>query len=158
MLGMLRKAVVVFYWIALPFAVWMCVGWLIGVLLVPSNANAWRTSLVSGLFAAAIGWRLWLNSRAMGGDLLQTTRLLFPILSRGCLAIFGMGLAALGVAWLAVGFHALISPDFAQHFRDAAWSPTLLVGAGALMAVVGIALTVPFRRSIRLRQQPPDSD
>lgn len=156
--GILRKAVVVFYWIALPFAVWICVGWLIGALLVPSNAKAWWTALGSGLVAALIGWRLWLNSRAMGRDPLQTTRLLFPILLRGFLAIFGMGLAALGVAWFAVGIHALVSPDFARHFRDAAWSPALLVGAGALMAVVGIALTLPFRRSMRVRQQPPDSD
>lgn len=155
--GVLRKAVVVFYWIALPFAVLNCVGWLIGTLLVPSNGHAWRTALASGLVAAVIGWRLWLNSRAMGRDPSQTMRLLFPILIRGFLAIIGMGLAALGVPWIAVGIHALVSPDFARHFRDTAWSPTLLVGAGALMAVVGIALTIPFRRILRDRPQPPDS-
>lgn len=160
MQGVFRKSVVVFYWIALPLALLVCTGWLIGAVLDPSDGNAWMMSAGAGVFAGAIGWRLWLNSRSLGrvGPVPPTRRLLLVVLPLVVLAMAGLGCAALGIAWLGIGAWLLLAPDAATSgFRDLVTGAALPIGGGALMIVVGAAMVVPLLRCLKARPAPADS-
>lgn len=159
MQGAFRKAVVVFYWIVLPFALLACVGWLIGAVMDPSEGRSWMMAVGAAAFAGLISWRLWLNSRSLGrgGPVPPTRRLLLVFMPLAVLALAGLGLAAIGVAWLAMGLWVLFGSEAATSgFRDLVFGPALPIGGGALLILVGAALVVPL--VLRLRTQPGAAD
>lgn len=160
MQGFFRRAVVIFYWIALPVALLLCAGWLMTAAVSPPAGKSLMMAAGSGLFAAAVGWRLWLYSRSLGrgGPLPQTRRLLLVFLPLTLLALAGIGLAALGIVWLALGLWVLLGPEAATSgYRDLVSGPALPIGAGALMTVVGAALVLPLLRRLRTRPRAADS-
>lgn len=159
MQGSFRRAVVVFYWIALPFALLLCAGWLLNA-GVSSAGNSLILAGGAGAFAALIAWRLWLNSRALGraGPMPPTRRLLLVFLPLTVLALAGIGLSALGLIWLSVGVWLLLGPDLAVFgYRDLAATAALPIGGGALMVLMGVLLVLPLRRSLRNRPRPADA-
>lgn len=157
MRGIFRRAVVVFYWIALPFALLLCAGWALNAGVSSSGRGLWMMAAGAGAFAALIAWRLWLNSRALGraGPMPPTRRLLLVFLPLTVLALAGIGLVALGLIWLSVGVWLLLGPELATSgYRDLVSGAALPIGSGALMVLVGGALIVPLRRSLKARALP----
>ena len=160
MQGFFRRAVVVFYWIALPFALLLCAGWLLNAGVSVSGGSSWMIAAGAGAFAMVIAWRLWLNSRALGraGPLPPTRRLLLVVLPLTVLALAGICLVALGFVWLSIGAWLLFGSELATSgYRDLVSGKALPIGGGVLMVLVGGALILPLRRSLRTRPRPADS-
>lgn len=160
MRALFRKSVVVIYWAALPLALLVCAGWLIGALMDPSSARSWIMAAASAAFAGLIGWRLWLNSRSegWGGPMPPPRRLLLVFAPLAILALAGIGVAAAGVVLLAFGIGLLTSPDQAgAGFGALAQGASLYLGGGVLVVLIGAALTLPLLRRLRRRPAAADS-
>ena len=158
--GFFRRAVVAFYWIALPFALLICAGWLIGAVMDPAAGQSWVMAAGAAAFSGLIAWRLWLNSRSLGrgGPMPPLRRLLLVFLPLALLALAGIGVAAMGVAWLVLGLWILSAPAAATSgFRDLVSGPALPIGGGALLILAGAALVLPLVLRLRTRPQPVDS-
>lgn len=149
----------VFYWIALPFALLVCVGWLMTAATDPSDGRSWAMGGGAATFAGLIGWRLWLNSRALGrgGGVPPARRLLLVFLPLGVLALVGFGVAAMGLAWLAAGLWMLLAPEAGlSGMRDLISGPALPIGGGLLLMLIGGGLVAPL--VLRLRTRPAAID
>ena len=160
MQGLFRRAVVIFYWIALPVAVLVCVGWFLNAGVAGSDGRSWTIGGGAGVFAVLIAWRLWLNSRALGrtGPLPPARRLLLVVVPFALLALAGVALAGLGLVWIAMGVWLAFGPELATSgYRDLVSGAALPIGGGVLMAVVGGAMVVPLVRSLKTRPQPADN-
>jgi hypothetical protein len=154
-----RTAVVAIYWIALPFALLVCAGWLFSALASPSSMRLWMMTAGAAAFSGLIGWRLWLNNRALGrgGPMPPARRLLLVFLPLGMLALVGFAVAALGLAWLVAGIWILFAPEAATSgFRDLVSGPALPIGGGAVLILIGGALIAPM--AFRLRARPTAAD
>lgn len=150
----------VFYWITLPLSLLVWMGWLAGAVMDPADTRSWLMSAGAAALAAVIGWRLWLNSRSVGwsGPIPQTRRLLLVFLPLTVLAIAGTGVAATGLAVLALGVGLLASPDTrAVGTGGLAMGAALYLGGGVLIVLVGAALTFPLLRSLGRKPAPVDS-
>lgn len=146
MTALFRKAVVVIYWVTLPLALLVCAGWLIGAVMKPADAQPWMMAGAAA-FAGLVGWRLWLNSRALGwgGPMPPAPRLLMVFAPLAAVAFAGIGVMAVGLAWLIYGFWLTDVP----HAGDVAVGP--LIG-GVLSLGVGGALIAPL--ALCLRRKP----
>jgi len=147
-----RKSVVIFYWIALPLGLLVCVGWLISALMEPAAVRSWLMSIGAATLAALIGWRLWLNSRSVGwgGPIPTRRRLLHVFLPLAVLALAGIGVAATGLAFLAFGMGLMASTDSdGAGFRDLLAGAAVYLGGGSMLFIAGGALTVPLLRSLK---------
>lgn len=144
-----RKAVVVFYWLILPLVLLACLGGVFAALVNPANPWPWLSAAVAAAFAGLIGWRLWLNSRAVGwgSSMPSLRRLLLVFAPLAAMALAGLVLMFLGLAWLGVG---LWYAD--GGFEDSAVGA--LVG-GVFTLGVGAALIAPL--ALRFRRQPEKS-
>lgn len=157
---LLQRAVVAFYWIALPFSSLLCAGWLMSALFSPSSPRSWMMAAGAGAFACLIGWRLWLNSRSLGrgGPLPPPRRLLLVFLPLAVLALAGFGLLATGIAALATGIWLLVAPAHdTSGFRDLISGPAMPVITGVILVLVGAGLIVPLARRLKTRPNPADS-
>jgi len=160
MLGLFRRAVVIIYWIALPVAVMVCLGWLLSVGVGGSGRAPWTIGVGAGVFAVLIAWRLWLNSRALArtGPLPSARRLLLVVLPFALLALAGAALLGLGLVWISMGVRLLFGPELATSgYRDLVSGAALPIGGGILMAAVGGAMIIPLGWSLKTRPQPADN-
>ena len=160
MQGLFRRAVVIFYWIALPVAVLVCVGWFLNAGVAASDGRSWTIGVGAGVFAVLIAWRLWLNSRALGrtGPLPSARRLLLVVVPFALLALAGVALAGLGLIWISMGIWLAFGPGLdTSSYGDLFFDFALPVGAGSVMAVIGGAMIVPLVRSLKTRPQPADN-
>jgi len=154
-----RKMVAAIYWVALPVSLLICAGWLIGAIMSPSDGRSWLMAAGAGGFAGMIGWRLWLNSRALGWAAAAPgrRRLLLVILPLLALAFVGIAATALGVAWLALGIWLIGGSESATSgYRDLVSGPLLPLVGGAVLILVGGTLCVPLIRSLRRREEAAD--
>jgi hypothetical protein len=154
-----RKSVVVFYWVALPLVLLACTGGLISGVLAPDGVRSWAPVGGAAVLAVLIGWRLWLNSRSVGwgGPMPPPRRLLLVFAPLAVLAAAGLGMAALGFAWLALGVWLMMGPDSATSgFRDLVTGAALPIGGGIVLVMAGAALTLPLFRSLRRRRAAAD--
>ena len=155
-----RTSVVAIYWVALPLALLVCAGWLIGAMMDPSSARTWMMAAGAAAFASLVGWRLWLNSRSLGwgGPMPPPRRLLLVFAPLAVIALAGVGVAATGLAVVAFGIGLLISPDqAAAQYGDPARGALLYLGGGVMIFLVGAALTLPLLRSLRRKPVAVDS-
>lgn len=141
-----RKAVVIFYWLILPLVLLGCLGGVFAAVVNPANPRPWLSAAVAAAFAGLIGWRLWLNSRAVGwgGPMPPARRLLLVFAPLAVVALTGVVVKFLGLAWLGAG---LWYAD--RGAEDAAIGA--LIG-GVLASGSGAALIVPL--ALRLRRRP----
>ena len=161
MQGIFRRGVVVFYWIALPLALLLCAGWLLsaGAGAGAPRGNALMMAGGAGAVAVLIGWRLWLNSRALGRTvaLPSTRQLVLVVLPFALLALAGVGLAALGLTWFSLGVWLLFGSELATSgYRDLVSGAGVPIGGGALMVLIGGGMIVPLVRSLGTRRPPVD--
>ena len=150
----------IFYWIALPLALLLCAGWLLNAGVGAPGGNSWRMAAGAGAFAVLIAWRLWLNSRALGrtGSLPPTRRLVLVVLPFALLALAGVGIAALGLIWIATGVWLLFGSELATSgYRDLVSGAALPIGGGAFMVLVGGGMIVPLGWSLKTRAEPADN-
>ncbi len=160
MLGFFRRAVVVFYWIALPLALLLCAGWLLNAGVSAPGGNSLMMAAGAGAFSVLIGWRLWLNSRALGrsGPMPPARHLVLVVLPFALLALAGVGLVALGLIWLATGVCLMFGSELATSgYRDLVSSAALPIIGGAMMVLVGGGMIVPLGWSLKTRPQPADT-
>ncbi|MFN3669157.1 MAG: hypothetical protein ACK4VY_07590 [Brevundimonas sp.] len=157
--GVFRRAVVVVYWIALPLALLLCAGSLMAGVLGDAGGNSWLMAAGAGAIAGLIAWRLWLNSRALGrtGPLPSKRRLITVFVPLAALAFAGIGLAGLGLIWLSVGLWLLIGPEAAPFSYQSLASGVALPVSGILLILVGGAMILPLRRSLKPRPRPVDA-
>ena len=146
MKALFRKAVVVFYGLLLPLVLLGCLGGIFVAVVNPANPRSWLSAVGAAAFAGLIGWRLWLNSHAVGwgGPMPSARRLLLVFAPLAAMALAGLALLILGLAWLGIGLWLADG-----GFEDSAVGP--LIG-GVLALAGGTALIVPL--ALRLRHRP----
>ncbi|WP_428149453.1 hypothetical protein [Brevundimonas sp.] len=140
-----RRALTVIYWIALPLVLLsMVVMFLPGV--QTAGAPPWLYAIGSSAFAALIGWRLWLNSRALGDAPSSSLERLLILVLLGLLALAGLAVALLGAAWIGIGIWLTVQPPTGAQVDF--WPiGTGVIGLGTV--ALGFALTFPFIRAVR---------
>ena len=144
--ALFRKAVVVFYWSVLPLVLLGGLGGVFAAVVNPANPRPWVSTAGAAAFAGLIGWRLWLNSRAVGwgGPMPSARRLLLVFAPLAGVALIGVVVMVLGLAWLAAGLW------YADRGAEDAAIGALIGGVLALAG--GAALIVPL--ALRLRRRP----
>lgn len=148
-----RRALTWLYWPVLALALIVAMGWLLGAITGPRHVYNAVGALGSTLFAALVGWRLWLNTRSLGkgGAIPSLDRLLRVFLPFGILALVGLFIVATGIAmiagWWFVTFGEIdstggdVAPEL-HHFG--------LIGTAAML--VGAGLCWPLLRKLTRRR------
>lgn len=145
-----KRVLTVIYWIALPLVLLAMVGSVLPGGQYAGPLPSWVYALGFAAFAALIGWRLWLNSRALGDATPSTGRLLRVVLPLGLLAVAGLIIVLLGVTWIAIGIWLTVDPEAGPA---GPW-PLGTAIFGFLTLIFGLALTLPFIRVVR--RAPPE--
>ena len=140
-----KRVVQVVYWIALPITLLGAFG-----ALTNSEVGNSKPLLLPALgllaLAALIGWRLWVNSRALdyAGEPMSVSRLFFVILPLGFLAMAGLVVSLLGISWVSIGVWSAFQP----HGGLAAFGLGLI---GLVTVLAGGGLTLPLFLVLRRR-------
>ena len=150
-----RRGLTVIYWIALPLALLAMAG-----SVMPGNQyQGWLPSgayaVAFGLFAAIIGWRLWLNSRSLGHVAPSVRRLTLVLVPLCLLAIAGLIIALLGASWVGIGVWFTVHPHMTAP--PAYWA-LVTAALGLLTMLLGAALAFPFIRTVRRRPSAPTGE
>ncbi|WP_298161502.1 hypothetical protein [Brevundimonas sp.] len=148
-----KRVLTVIYWIALPLVLLAMVGSVLPGNQYEGPLPSWVYALGFAAFAALIGWRLWLNSRALGYATPSAGRVLRVIAPLGLLAIAGLVVALLGAAWIGIGLWLTFDPEAGPA---GPW-PLGTAIVGFLSLIFGLALTLPFIRVVR-RAPPEEAD
>lgn len=150
-LRLFRGGVVIIYWIALPFAVLGALSGLLGIMLPDGQGGAWQMQITaaSALLTLLLGWRLWLNTRALGwnGGLPRGKRLLVIWIPFAILAVVGLCLIGIGAIWIAVP-HLLPEGEADRNVY------LLATAAGGGVALVGALMFWPLVRLLRRKPTP----
>jgi hypothetical protein len=135
-----RRFVVIVYWIVLP----LCLAAL-AVSFVTVNADGqyqpeWRLALGAALMALLVGWRLRLNSRALGGPFRfpsagRVARVFIPL---GLLAALGWLFILLGVAWIGLGIWMFSDAGVAETLSTGNHDPWSAKATAGMLIPVGL--------------------
>lgn len=143
---------VVIYWIALPLCVLAFVASFATVSPEGRYAPSWTIAPVAAALAGVIGWRLWLYRRALGaaGPLPSGPRVLSAFLPRILLAVLGVVVILLGLAWTGFGLWLALDPPSIAQSGDRLFN-LAIAGGGLLTLGLGAALNWPLLRLLTRR-------
>lgn len=149
-LRLFRGGVVIIYWIALPLAVLITLSGLLGM-LPDGRGGAWQVQITaaSAILTLLLGWRLWLNTRALGwnGGSPRGKRLLVIWIPFAILAAVGLCLIGIGAIWIAIP-HLLPAGETDRNIY------LLATAAGGGVALVGALMCWPLVRLLRRKPTP----
>ena len=156
-LRLFRGGVVIIYWIVLPFAVLGTLSGLPGM-LPDGRGGAWQVQITaaSAVLTLLLGWRLWLNTRALGwnGGLPRGRRLFVVWIPFAVLAVAGLCLVGIGAIWIAVP-HLLPEGEVDRNVY------LLATAAGGGVALIGALMCWPLvcllRRKPTQATPPPEA-
>ncbi|PZN97794.1 MAG: hypothetical protein DCF29_21980 [Alphaproteobacteria bacterium] len=159
-----RRFVVIIYWVVLP----LCLAALAVSFVTVSEDGQyqpeWRLALGAALMALLVGWRLKLNSRALGAGTRfpSAGRVMTVFAPLGALAALGWLLILLGVAWVGLGIWVLSDLNNADALfpvEPDTWSAKVTAGMLMIFGLVAVCLgAVPNWFFWRLfRRRVPES-
>jgi len=158
---MFGRVVIAVYWLALPLCLLVFVGSFASVSPTGTYQPIWMSAAGSAGLALLIGWRLWLNTRALGhgGPLPSLRKLVFVFLPLVLLALVCAGVALLGLVWLGLGLWLAVQPGapdsaliYTAGIMDGRVTGGLMAGLGVLVLLAGMALNLPILRLLTRRQ------